>query len=110
MIGQMRHTIEIISTESSKDHQGVTKRDEIVLKTVRAYKESQHGNEKWRNRAAFSMSDTLFRFRTIPNFKVTTSMYIKCDGERYNIFSVEDVRGRGMYVEVLSEKTSPSKG
>jgi hypothetical protein len=33
-----------------------------------------------------------------------------CKGEKYNILSVEDIREKGMYVEVLAEKVTGSKG
>jgi hypothetical protein len=37
-------------------------------------------------------------------------MAIICGGERYKILSAEDVRGRGMYVEVLAERLEATKG
>ena len=106
----MRHFIEIISTEPDKDSMGFTAQGDSVLAKVRAYKESRHGSEKWRNRAAFSTANTLFRFRSIPGITVTPAMFIFCDNERYNIISTENVRDRNMYVEALCEKTEPSKG
>jgi len=108
MIGGMRHFIEIISTEPDKDSQGFGMKSDCVIAKVRAYKESRHGNEKWRNRAAFTTANTLFRFRRIPNITVTTAMQIHCDGEKYNIISTEDVHGRKMYVEILCETVNPS--
>jgi hypothetical protein len=35
-------------------------------------------------------------------------MVIVCEYGRYQILSVEDVRGRGMYIEVLAEKLESS--
>ena len=35
-------------------------------------------------------------------------MVLVCDTGRYRILSVEDVRGRGLYVEVLAEKLEPT--
>ena len=46
----------------------------------------------------------------IPRLTVTTDMVILCDNERYNIVSVEDIRLRGMYIEVLASKIMPSGG
>ena len=106
----MRHFIEIIATEPDKDSMGFTAQGDSVLAKVRAYKESRHGSEKWRNRAAFSTANTLFRFRSIPSMTVTTAMFILCDGDKYNIISVEDERGRGLYIEALCEKIESSKG
>jgi head-tail adaptor len=106
----MRHFIEIVSKEPNKDSMGFASQGECVLATARAYKESRHGNTAWRNRAAFSTANALFRFRVIPNLVITTAIFIRCSNEMYNILSVENVRERGMYIEVLAEKTEPSKG
>lgn len=39
---------------------------------------------------------------------VTTAMVIVCDGGRFEITSVENVKGRGMYLEVLTKEVKPS--
>jgi head-tail adaptor len=82
---------------------------DVILASVRAYKEDKHGSEKWANRAAFSQASALFRFRRIPNLEITTDLVLVCSDGRYNIISVEDVKGRGMYIEVLAEKVKSSK-
>jgi SPP1 family predicted phage head-tail adaptor len=97
-----------VSNESTKDDEGFVLQSDVPLASVRAYKEDRHGNEKWANRAAFSTATSLFRFRRIPKLVVTTEMFIICNDEKYNIVSVEDVKGRGMYTEVLADKTEPS--
>jgi head-tail adaptor len=107
--GKMRSFIYIVSNEPTKDEAGFAIPGGEILASVRAYKEMRHGNESWRNRASFSSSNALFRFRKIPGLEITPAMAILSDGERYNINSVEDVRGRGMYIEVLAEKIEPSK-
>jgi hypothetical protein len=56
--------------------------------------------------AAFSTANSLFRFRKIPGVDIVSSLYIVSNAGRYNIISAEDVRGRGMYWEVLAEKTT----
>jgi hypothetical protein len=53
-------------------------------------------------------ASALFRFRKIPGLTVDAAMVIICGGERYNIISAEDVRGRGMYMEVLAKVVSGS--
>ena len=100
--------IDIISTAPSKDSEGFVTTGDHIVASVRAYKEDRHGNERWANMAAFSEATALFRFRKIPNVEITTSLFIVCDDERYRIVSAEDVRGRGMYIEVLAEKLEPS--
>ena len=106
--GKMNTLIDLISVESIKDSEGFTTPSDTVLATVRAYKEDRHGNEKWANRAAFSEATVLFCFRKIPDIQVSTTMAIACDDGRYEITSVEDVKGRGMYVEVLAKKVVAS--
>ena len=108
MLGRMNAEITICETKQTKDSKGFVSHSDKVLATVKAYKEERHGNETWRNRAAFSTATCLFHFRSIPNLTITTDMTINSGGERYNITSVQDKRG--MYVEVLAEKITPSKG
>jgi head-tail adaptor len=98
--------IDIVFTSYEKDSEGFSVSTDTVLASVRAYKEERHGSEKWANRAAFSSASALFIFRKIPGLKVNTSHFIISEGERYNIVSVEDIKGRGMYIEVLAEKAA----
>ena len=84
-----------------------TEVDNIVA-SVRAYREGRHGNEKWANRAQFSEATDLFCFRRIPNVTVTTAMVVVNNEGRFEITSVEDVKGRGMYIEVLAKEVKPS--
>ena len=108
--GKMNSFMEIVLPTTIKDEEGFTTQGDSVLASIRAYREGRHGTQKWANRAAFSEATDLFRFRTIPGLSVTTAMAIVCDNERYDITSVEDVSGRGMYVEVLAKKTEGANG
>lgn len=105
--GKMNARIQIIQKQTTKDADGFKSENDVVVASVRAYREGRHGSEKWSNMAAFSSATDLFRFRVIPGVTVTTAMRILCDGHSFEITSVEDVKGRGMYLEVLSEEVSP---
>ncbi|MFT9056719.1 MAG: head-tail adaptor protein [Ethanoligenens sp.] len=96
--GKMNTFIDIISTAPSKDADGFVTTGDHIVASIRAYKEDRHGNERWANMAAFSEATALFRFRKIPDVEITTALFIACDSERYHIVSVEDVRGREMYI------------
>ena len=74
------------------------------------YREGRHGSERWANRAAFSDATDLFRFRVIPDLTVTTDHILVCEDGRFEITSVEDVKGRGMYTEVLATKVVTTSG
>lgn len=100
--------IDIVETRKIKDEEGFAMEKDVVVASVRAYREGRHGSEKWANRAVFSEATDLFRFRTIPGTVVTTAMQISTDGCRFAITSVEDVKGRGMYIEVLAKEVKPS--
>ena len=106
--GKMNSFIEIISSLPAKDAEGFAARRDTVLAFVRACRENRRGNEKWANMAAFSEASCLFCFRKIPGLEVTPEMLIVCEGARYNILSVEDVRGRRMYLEVLAKQVISS--
>ncbi|MDU6305062.1 MAG: head-tail adaptor protein [Clostridium sp.] len=100
--GKMNTLIEIISTEPVKDADGFVSHGDNVLASVRAYFEQKNSTEKWRNMSQNSEVNALFRLRVIPDFEFGTRHIIICEGKRYNIYSVENVRGRGMYLEVLA--------
>ena len=102
--GKMRTLISLVRTETVKDSEGFATPQDTVLAQVRAYHEARHGSERWANRAAFSQATDLFRFRAIPGVEITTKLILLCGGIRYDITSVEDVKGRGMYVEVLAKE------
>ena len=46
----------------------------------------------------------------IPGTTITTDHILYCNGEKFDITSVEDVKGRGMYIEVLAKKVVPTVG
>lgn len=102
--GKMNLRISIAVETIVKDAEGFATKTDTVLAGIHAYREGRHGSQKWVNRAAFSEATDLFRFRTIPGLTVTTEHVILCDDERYEITSVEDVKGRGMYLEALAKR------
>ena len=99
--GKMNGFADIVETRQVKDSEGFTHSEDEVLASIRVYREGRHGSEKWANMASFSTATDLFQFRVIPGVTVTTDMRILCDGHTFEITSVEDVKGRGMYLEVL---------
>jgi len=103
----MNTLISISREVVTKDAEGFATKTDHVLASVFAYQEGRHGSQKWANRASFSEATDLFRFRVIPNLAVTTAHVILCGDDRFEITSVEDVKGRGMYLEVLAKKVTP---
>lgn len=106
--GKMNKFVEITQKQVVTDSEGFQSESNVVVARIRAYREGRHGSEKWANRAVFSEATDLFRFRTIPDLQVTTEMRILCDDSVFEISSVEDVKGRGMYVEALAKEVEPS--
>ena len=104
----MNTFIDIIERVTIKDSEGFSTEVDNILASIKAYREGRHGNEKWANRATFSEATDLFRFRCLPGITVTTAMAIVCENTRFEITSVEDVKGRGMYIEVLAKEVKPS--
>ena len=105
--GRMNTLITIAREVVTKDAEGFASKVDQVLASSFAYREGRHGSQKWVNRAAFSEATDLFRFRVIPGLNVNTVHVILCGDGRFEITSVEDVKGRGMYLEVLAKKVTP---
>ena len=105
--GKMNAFIDIVEQRKVMDDDGFSSMQDVTIASVQAYREGRHGSERWANMAAFS---DLFRFRVIPGLTVTTAMTLVCGGERFQITSVENVRGRGLYLEVMAKAVNPSSG
>ena len=102
--GKMNLRISIAVETIVKDAEGFATKTDTVLAGIHAYREGRHGSQKWVNRAAFSEATDLFRLRVIPGLTVTTAHVILCGDDRFEITSVEDVKGRKMYLEVLGKR------
>lgn len=108
--GKMNGFADIVKTKQVKDSEGFTHSEDEVLASVRVYREGRHGSQRWANLAAFSEATDLFRFRCIPGLTVTTDHVLVTEDGRYDIVSVENVKGRGMYIEVLAKRSESTVG
>lgn len=108
--GKMNGFADIVITKRVKDNEGFSTTVDEVLASVRVYREGRHGNQRWANLSAFSEATDLFRFRRIPGLTITTDHILVCEDGRFEITSVEDVKGRGMYIEVLAKKVVATVG
>ena len=109
-IGRMNVPILIVMENVTKDAEGFATKTDTILASVHAYREGRHGSQKWVNRAAFSEATDLFRFRVSPGVNVSTEHVLLCNDDRFDVTSVEDVKGRNMYLEVLAKKTEAAHG
>ena len=109
-LGLMNKPAKLCEKTFVTDSEGFSAQRVAILADIRVFVEGRHGSERWANLAAFSEATELFRFRKIPNIKITTKQYIIFEDEEYDILSVEDVKGRSMYIEVLAKKAVASNG
>ena len=108
--GKMNTFIELGVFRKDVDQDGFATSVYERIAVVRAYREGRHGSQRWANLASFSEATDLFRFRVIPGVILTTDYTLLCCGETFDITSVEDVKGRGMYIEVLAKMVVATNG
>ena len=108
--GKMDGFLTILEKVYKTDDEGFKTEAENVVVQVRCYREGRHGSVRWAKLAAFSEATDLFRFRRVPHFHFSTDYILDYNGERFIPLSVEDVKGRGMYVEILAKKVIPTNG
>jgi head-tail adaptor len=102
-LGRMTTPITILRVEQGTDAAGFAAPRDVVLASVRAYFEQRHGSVRWANRAAFSEATALFRFRVIPGLPVEPLYIIVCGRKRFEVLSVEVIRG--MYCDCLVKES-----
>ena len=100
--------IEVIKVTHTKDNDAFSIDQEEIIASVRANREGRHGSLKWANRASFSEATEQYIFRKVPDIEIKTDMIIVDGNDRFVITSVEDVKGRGMYIEVLCKEVKAS--
>ena len=108
--GKMNTFIEIGIFKKIKDADGFASSVFETVAQVRAYREGRHGSQRWANLASFSEATDLFRIRIIPGVTITPDYTLVCNGENFDITSVEDVKGHGMYLEILAKKVVSTNG
>ena len=82
--GKMNGFADIVITKRVKDNEGFSTTVDEVLASVRV--------------------------RRILGLTITTDHILVCEDGRFEITSVEDVKGRGMYIEVLAKKVVATQG
>ena len=107
-IGRMQTMITIVSKTVLKDAEGFGTETTSTVLNARAYREHRHGSAAWRNRASFVDATDLFVIRAPRSIHVKTNMAIVCNGMVYQILNVENVKERGMYLEILASEVVPS--
>ena len=108
--GKMNKPAEILEKQVMTDPEGFPNGYETLLAVTRVYREGRHGSVRWANLAAFSEATDLFRMRKIPYVTIKPGQIIVLGNDRFEILSVEDVKGRGMYLELLAKKVVPVNG
>lgn len=107
-INRMDHFISIGRYKNIIDSKGFNSPVFETLAKTRSFREGRHGSERWRNLASFSEATDLYRFRVIPNLEIKNDMVIKEGSSYFEITSVENIKGRNMYIEVLVKEVKPS--
>nr|DAZ62496.1 MAG TPA: head tail joining protein [Caudoviricetes sp.] len=108
--GKMNQSAQIVEKQVFTDSEGFPSVHETAVADAWVYREGRHGSVRWANLAAFSEATDLFRMRKIPHVQVTPDKLIVLGNERFEILSVENVKGRGMYLEILAKKVVPVHG
>lgn len=104
----MTEFADIIYPQITKDTDGFAVEVDEIIASIRVYKEFRHASVKWANLSSFSEATVLFKFRKIPNLEITTKHIVVCGNSKYRILSIEDVKNRGMYYEILCREVKPS--
>lgn len=99
--GKMTKQISIFTPSHIKDKDGFGQRSMSLLKTVHAYKEDKNTTERWANSTILEDATCMFTFRFIEG--VSHESVIECDGLKYSVLSVENVRQKSRYLQAVAK-------
>ena len=106
-LGMMTTPITISSKTVTTDAEGFASETLVKVLDAKAYREQRQATEIWRNRAEFCSATDMFIIRK-PSAAIKTDMVIECGGELFEIRSIDALKGRGMYLQILAEEVVPS--
>lgn len=109
-IGRLTATLTILQKIFVKDEYGFKSYTLEPLATVPCYRERRNGSLKWTNDATFAEATDLFQFRAVPGVEFTTDHVIECGGDHFTPLSVEDIKGRGVYIQTPARKVVSTSG
>ena len=108
-ISELNTPIQILRLRFGRDRDGFPTESDELIACVRARAEMRNATERWSSRAVLREASAIFTFRHIPHIEITTDMVIVCGADRYNIVSVENIRGRNLYTQVVARLESEAK-
>src|SRR5699024_3899561 len=108
--GKMRTFIDIVTREIVKAEECFSEETDRILAYERAYKEERKSSKARANKAELTKENAIFRDRNIPDLTIKPKIFIVCDDGRYEVVSVDNVKNRNMYIEVLTKKVVASDG
>jgi len=101
---KLNHFIELFRVEQETDPDGFPVERDVFLASVRAYREDRYGSETWKNRSLFRQQRRFLESGEFPASHSIPRCVVVTEDGRHNILSVEDIRRKGLYWEILAER------
>ena len=100
--GNLNKKIEIIKFEESKDKDGFSVKNEVLVLKTWAQVTNISGAELIKSNSDFAEIKTRFLIRT-PKAEITKDMMIKFKGSVYNITYINNYSFKDEYTEIIAE-------
>lgn len=100
-ISDMHTQIRIVEPTYGKDADGFPTVSERTVAQIPCRMEVKNATEKWTLRSDLKEANAILTFRCIRGVTITRFMTVYIGDEMYDIVNVEDVRGRGMYTQLI---------
>lgn len=104
----MTKKIKIFTPSFIKDKDAFSERSLVLIKEVYAYQEDKNTTERWANNTILEDATCMFTFRYIDG--ITNEIIIECENRKYFAISVENVRHKNRYIQVVAKLEVPVNG
>jgi len=102
-LGKFTGSVTILQKVRTKDAEGFTSQTLNVVSTVRCYHEGREGKLLQANLATFTEATDLFQIAKPADFTLSRAYVLECGGKRYEILSVDPLKGRDLYLQVIAK-------
>lgn len=101
-LGKFSSEVSILKKNRTQDDEGFTTMTLDAVETVRCYHENRQGSTRLIDQTTYTEVTDLFQIKKPTEYKLSRGYLLECDGEYFEILSIERIKGYNLYLQILA--------